>query len=54
VNKTGKTISAGTKKILIIDDNDHNRKGIARFLKRRATKTLSWLNREKRYFESPI
>ena len=48
VNKIGKTIGVGNKKILIIDDNDHDRKGIVQILKNKVTKTLFWLNREKK------
>jgi len=40
VNKTGKTIDAGNKKILIIVDNDHDRKVIARISKKQGYKDI--------------
>jgi len=40
VNKTGKIVGAGNKKILIIDDNDHDRKVIAQIFKKQGYKDI--------------
>jgi len=40
VNKTGKIIGVGNKKILIIDDNDHDRKGMVQISKKQGYKDI--------------
>jgi len=40
MNRIGKTIGAGNKKILIIDDNDHDRKGISQISKKQGYKDI--------------
>jgi len=40
MNKTGKTIGVGNKKILIIDNNDHNREGMAQISKKQGYKDI--------------